>query len=45
MARFSRIQVASVMEQTGLVPLFYHNNITTSKKVLEACYHGGARLL
>ena len=45
MARFSRIHVATVMEQTGLVPLFYHNNIEESVAVLHACYNGGARLL
>lgn len=45
MARFSRIQVASVMEETGLVPLFFHSNIEVSKEVLKACYKGGARLL
>ncbi len=45
MARFSRIKVASVMEETGLVPLFFHTDIDVSKKVLSACYNGGARLL
>ncbi len=45
MARFSRIEVATVMEKTGLVPLFFHNNIELGKKVLEACYKGGARIL
>jgi 2-dehydro-3-deoxyphosphogluconate aldolase/(4S)-4-hydroxy-2-oxoglutarate aldolase len=45
MAKYSRIKVATVMEETGLVPLFYHNDIETSKKVLQACYNGGARLL
>lgn len=45
MAEYSRIKVATVMEETGLVPLFYHNDIDTSKKVLQACYNGGARLL
>lgn len=45
MARFSRIQVASVMGSTGLVPLFYHPDIELGKKVLKACYDGGARLL
>lgn len=45
MARFSRIQVASKMEETGLVPLFYHKDIETCKKVLTACYKGGARIL
>src|SRR5699024_5148494 len=45
MARFSRIEVARVMADTGLVPLFYHDDVETSKKVLRACYRGGARLL
>ncbi len=45
MARFSRIEVATVMEKTGLVPLFFHKNIELGKKVLEACYKGGARIL
>ncbi|MCB0458597.1 MAG: bifunctional 4-hydroxy-2-oxoglutarate aldolase/2-dehydro-3-deoxy-phosphogluconate aldolase [Flavobacteriaceae bacterium] len=45
MARFSRIQVIQVMEQTGLVPLFYHTDVELGKKVLKACYNGGARLM
>lgn len=45
MARFSRIEVALEMNRSGLVPLFYHDDISLSKKVLKACYLGGARLL
>jgi len=45
MAQFSRIEVANVMKQTGLVPLFYNDDIEISNKVLNACYKGGARLL
>lgn len=45
MAQFTRIEVAEVMRNTGLVPLFYNNDIEVSKKVLKACYDGGARLL
>jgi len=45
MANFSRIEVAQVMKQTGLVPLFYNGDIETSKKVVKAVYDGGARLL
>lgn len=45
MAQFSRIHVATTMSETGLVPLFYHDDIEVSKKVLKACYDGGARLL
>lgn len=45
MAQYSRIKVARVMNDTGLVPLFYHHDIEASKQVLKACYDGGARLL
>jgi len=34
MAQFTRIEVAQAMKDTGLVPLFYHNNLGISKKVL-----------
>lgn len=33
------------MAKTGLVPLFYHADVELGKKVLKACYQGGARLL
>ncbi|MGJ8593212.1 MAG: bifunctional 4-hydroxy-2-oxoglutarate aldolase/2-dehydro-3-deoxy-phosphogluconate aldolase [Aquaticitalea sp.] len=45
MAQFSRIEVATLMNTTGLVPLFYHDDVEVGKKVLRACYDGGARLL
>ncbi len=45
MARFSRTQVAQIMGSTGMVPLFYHPDVDTAKKVLNAIYKGGARLL
>jgi len=45
MAQFSRIEVATVMKETGMVPLFYHPDIELGKKVIKACYDGGARLM
>lgn len=45
MAKYSRLEVASVMQKTGLVPLFYNSDIELSKKVIKAVYDGGARLL
>lgn len=45
MAQFSRLEVAQVMKDTGMVPLFFHSDIEVSKKVLKACYDGGARLM
>jgi|TARA_A100001011_G_scaffold175828_2_gene184392 2-dehydro-3-deoxyphosphogluconate aldolase/(4S)-4-hydroxy-2-oxoglutarate aldolase len=45
MAQFSRIEVATTMKEVGMIPLFFNNNIELSKKVLKACYDGGAKLL
>jgi len=45
MAQYSRLEVAQVMKQTGLVPLFYHPDLETCKQVVASCYKGGARLL
>ncbi len=44
MARFTRIEVALKMKETGLVPVFYHKDIDVCKKVLNACYDGGVRV-
>jgi len=40
-----RIKVIQLMEEQGLVPLFFHPDIEVAKQVLKACYDGGARLL
>ena len=45
MAKFTRLEVAAKMAETGMVPLFYHSDINIAKKTLKACYEGGARLL
>ena len=45
MTKFTRIEVAQIMHQTGLVPLFYHADYEVASKVLKACYDGGARVL
>jgi len=45
MAQFSRIDVATAMKETGMIPLFFSNDLEVSKKVLKACYDGGARLM
>jgi 2-dehydro-3-deoxyphosphogluconate aldolase/(4S)-4-hydroxy-2-oxoglutarate aldolase len=44
MARFTRIEVTITMKETGIVPVFFHRDIDTSKNVLKACYAGGARI-
>jgi len=45
MAQFTRIEVATAMKETGMIPLFFNSDIALSKKVLKACYDGGARLM
>jgi 2-dehydro-3-deoxyphosphogluconate aldolase/(4S)-4-hydroxy-2-oxoglutarate aldolase len=44
LARFTRIQVALKMAEAGMIPVFFHKDIDTCKKVLEACFNGGIRL-
>lgn len=44
MAKFTRIQVAQTMKDNGMVPVFFHKDIEVCKKVLKACYDGGARV-
>jgi 2-dehydro-3-deoxyphosphogluconate aldolase/(4S)-4-hydroxy-2-oxoglutarate aldolase len=44
MARFTRIEVALKMKETGLVPVFYHADAEVCKRVVKACYNGGVRL-
>ena len=44
MARFTRIEVALKMKETGMVPVFYHKNIEVCKQVVKACYEGGVRV-
>ncbi len=44
MARFTRIEVALKMKETGMVPVFYHKNAEVCKSVVKACYDGGVRV-
>lgn len=45
MAQYTRIEVATAMQETGMIPLFFHSDIELGKNILKACYNGGARLL
>lgn len=44
MARFSRIEVAIKMKETGMIPVFYNADIAICKQVAKACYDGGVRV-
>ncbi len=44
MARFNRIDVATAMYRTGIVPIFYHPDPEVCLDVARACYRGGIRV-
>jgi 2-dehydro-3-deoxyphosphogluconate aldolase/(4S)-4-hydroxy-2-oxoglutarate aldolase len=44
MARFTRIEVALKMKETGMIPVFYHKDAEVCKNVVKACYEGGIRV-
>lgn len=44
MPKFSRIQVVQKIAETGVVPVFFHDDIEICKGILEACYLGGIRV-
>ena len=44
MAKFTRIEVFQTMASTRLVPLHYNPDLEVMKKIVKACYDGGARV-
>lgn len=44
MAKYTRINVVTKMYETGLIPVFYNQDIETCKKIVDACYKGGIRV-
>ena len=45
MALHSRLHVLNSIIEIGLMPLFYHPDVETSKKVIDAIVDGGARAI
>lgn len=43
MANYTRLQVYQAIENTGIVPVFYHADVEVAKQVIKACYDGGIR--
>ena len=43
MAKFDKLAVMQKIGETGMVPVFYHSNAETAKKVIKAGYDGGVR--
>ena len=40
----SRMEVALKMKESGIVPLFYHDDLSLCKEVIMASYKGGAKV-
>ena len=40
---FDKLQVLQKLQQTGMVPVFYHSDAEVAKQVIKACYAGGVR--
>jgi len=45
MARFTRLDVLNETIRLGLVPVFYHSDLSTAQKIVAACAEGGARVV
>ena len=45
MARFTRIEVALKLKESGIVPVFYNSDPEVGIKIIEACYNGGFRVM
>jgi 2-dehydro-3-deoxyphosphogluconate aldolase/(4S)-4-hydroxy-2-oxoglutarate aldolase len=45
MAHFSRLDVLNTILETGLVPLYYHQQLLIAHKIFSACKVGGARVI
>lgn len=44
MASYTRIEATQMMNETGIVPVFYHRDGEVCKQIIKACYDAGARV-
>lgn len=44
MAKFDQLAVWNKMQETGMVPVFYHKEAKVAQQVVKACYEGGVRV-
>ncbi len=45
MAHYSRLEVLNIIIDTGLVPIFYNQDVEVARKIVAACVAGGARVV
>ena len=41
MAKFDKLAVMAKIGETGMVPVFYNQDLDLCKNVVKACYEGG----
>ena len=42
--QFNKQDVIAVMKLTGMIPVYYNNDIDVAKEIVKACYAGGVRV-
>jgi 2-dehydro-3-deoxyphosphogluconate aldolase/(4S)-4-hydroxy-2-oxoglutarate aldolase len=45
MAQFSKLEVLTAMEATGLIPVFYNKDFEVASEIVKACIRGGAKIV
>jgi 2-dehydro-3-deoxyphosphogluconate aldolase/(4S)-4-hydroxy-2-oxoglutarate aldolase len=45
MSRFSKLQTLTLMEEVGLIPVFYNKDLDICMNIVNACSNAGAKLV
>lgn len=45
MAKYRRLEVLNGILESGLIPIFYHEELLVAKQITDACVRGGARVI
>ena len=45
MAKYPRLDVLNRMIESGLLPIFYHEEVKVAARIIDACAGGGARII
>lgn len=45
MAKYSRLEVLNGITDSGLIPIFYHQDVQVAQQIMDACAAGGATVI
>ena len=45
MARYPRLTVLNAITESGLIPIFYQQELTVARQIVDACVGGGAKVI